>query len=65
MLDDSCWKRLAEIVGGEYLTFDTARLNGRWPGAAPKAIVRPIGNRSRKSCGWLTADAFPSLPPGA
>lgn len=46
MFDDSCWKRLAEIVGDDYLTVDTARLDGRWPGAPPKAIVR-AGNREQ------------------
>ena len=41
MPGDSWVKRLAEIVGDEYLAVDTARLDSRWPGAPPKAFARP------------------------
>ena len=41
MQDESRWKQLGKIVGEDNLILDTARLNGRWPGAPPKAIVRP------------------------
>jgi glycolate oxidase FAD binding subunit len=46
MLDNSRRKRLAEIVGDEHLTTETAQLGGRWPGTPPKAIARP-GNREQ------------------
>ena len=46
MLDDSFLKRLAEIVGDEQPSFETAQLNGRWPGAPPKAIAR-AGNQEQ------------------
>ena len=46
MLEDSYRKRLAEIVGDEYWTIDTARLDGRWHSAPPKAIAR-AGNREQ------------------
>jgi glycolate oxidase FAD binding subunit len=42
MPDDSCWKRLAEIVSTEHFTVDPVRLlDGRWPGPPPKAMARP------------------------
>ncbi len=44
--EDSRSKQLGAIVGEEHLTFDTAQLNGGWPGAPPKAIARP-GSREQ------------------
>ena len=44
--EDSRWKQLGAIVGDEHWTCDTAPLNGRWPGAPPKAIARP-GSREQ------------------
>jgi len=40
MLSVTCCKRLGEIVGEGNLTLSPV-LNGRWPGAPPKSIVRP------------------------
>ena len=43
MPQESCRKRLSEIVGDEHLTFDTEFLRERgWEGSLPSAVVHPL-----------------------